>query len=380
MAASGDVVAAEPRLTTYPHLRVDVDALDHNIATMAAWCAGRGVRLAPHVKTTMSEPIVARQAAAGADLLTVATVEQAVTVRSWGHRQILIANEVVDGAGLGRIRGMLEKDGAFRIACLVDSAAGVRLAARTFTGTGPALSVLIDVGTPGGRTGVRTVAAAEEIAALVAAAPGLRLTGVAGYEGVVGNERDAATLAAVDEHCHRVGEVFRAVAAGFETDHPLLTMGGSIFPDRVVAGLRGLGPPLVLRSGCYVTHDHGVYARVGPPLGLRPAVTVQALVLSRPEAGVAVVGAGKRELPYDAGPPVLLNARGQVSAMFDHHVVLADVEDLAVGDVAEFGISHPCSAFDRWDEYLAVRGHSRPESWPTSFRAPAALAGPTLVA
>lgn len=44
----------------YPQLRLDVDALDHNIRVMASWCRARAVELAPHVKTKMSAPIIER--------------------------------------------------------------------------------------------------------------------------------------------------------------------------------------------------------------------------------------------------------------------------------------------------------------------------------
>jgi D-serine deaminase-like pyridoxal phosphate-dependent protein len=353
-------------MTGHPHLRLDADAVEHNIATMATWCAAHGVALAPHVKTTMSEPIVALQVAAGADRLTVATVDQAATVRSWGHRRILIANEVVERDALARMRAWLDDDEAFEIACLVDSTEGVRIAAAAFSGVGPVLPVLIDVGTPGGRTGVRTVEVAVRLGELVAAEPALRLVGVSGYEGVVGGARNEATLEAVDGHCHRVGEVFDLIAADFETDHPLLTMGGSVFTDRVAAALSSTSTPL-LRSGCYVTHDHGIYARTGPALGLRPALSVRAVVLSRPEAGMAVVGAGRRELPFDAGVPTVLGSSAEVSVMYDHHTVLTNAGDLEVGEVVEFGISHPCSAFDRWDSFVVTRGRTEVDVWRTSF-------------
>ena len=36
-----------------PLLTLDLDALGHNVDTMAAWCRAAGVDLAPHGKTTM---------------------------------------------------------------------------------------------------------------------------------------------------------------------------------------------------------------------------------------------------------------------------------------------------------------------------------------
>lgn len=371
----------------YPQLRLDRAALENNIRVMAHWCRDRGVELAPHIKTTMSAPIIARQVAAGATGVTVATVDQVAAALAWGHRHILVANEIVDRLGLTRVRRWLEKDHSRELRCFVDSAAGVDAAARVFDAeAGAVLEVLIDVGTPGGRTGVRTLEEALALAERVRAAPGLRLVGVAGYEGVVPNSREESTVAAVDRHCRLVRDVYLAAASFFETPEPVYSIGGSAFPDRVVEFLPGgdqvPGTRVVLRSGCYVTHDHGTYAGVSQVSGLTPALTVRGAVLSVPEEGMAVVGAGKRDLPYDAGLPVFLSARtaegdgkpgatGVVRSLFDHHAVLTGVGGLDVGDTVDFGISHPCSAFDRWPDYVVTDGDGQEaDVWHTDFHRP----------
>ena len=94
---------------------------------------------------------------------------------------------------------------------------------------------------------------------------------------------------------------------------------------------------------------------------------------------MAVVGAGKRDLPYDAGLPVFLSARtadgapkegatAVVRNLFDHHAVLTGVSGLDVTDVVDFGISHPCSAFDRWPEYVVTDGNGQAiDVWHTDF-------------
>ena len=383
-AAGGRSVVRAAAAPAYPQLRLNRTALESNIRVMAAWCADRGVELAPQIKTTMSGPIIARQLGAGATGVTVATVDQAATALDWGHRNILVANEIVDRLGLDRVRAWLEQDSGRGIRCFVDSVPGIEAAARIFGAeAGPVLEVLIDVGTPEGRTGVRTVSEALAIADLIRAAPGLRLAGVAGYEGVVPNRRDEATVAAVDRHCRLVRDVYLAAAPYFETPAPIYCMGGSAFPDRVVEFLPGAdqvpGTRTVLRSGCYVTHDHGTYAGVSQVPGLTPAITVRAVVLSVPEAGMAVAGAGKRDLPYDAGLPVFLSARtpdgdgkpgatAVVRSLFDHHAVLTGVGGLNVGDTVDFGISHPCSAFDRWPDYVVTDGDGNDvDVWHTDF-------------
>ena len=286
-----DADFAATRLTApaYPQLRLNSAALENNIRVMAAWCRDRGVELAPHVKTTMSAPIIERQLAAGAVGVTVATVDQVASALRWGHQRVLVANEIVDRSGLTRVRAWLEEDPAREIRCFVDSAAGVKVASGIFDGAAADLEVLIDVGTPGGRTGIRSLSEGLRLAGLVRATPGLRLVGVAGYEGVVPNSRAEDTVTAVDRHCRLVRDVYLEAAEFFETATPIYSMGGSAFPDRVVEFLpdRGQvpGTRILLRSGCYVTHDHGTYAAVSPVPGLIPALSVRAIVLSTPEAG-----------------------------------------------------------------------------------------------
>ncbi|RKR30488.1 alanine racemase [Arthrobacter oryzae] len=381
-----------PAGPAYPQLRLNSVALENNIRVMAVWCRERGVDLAPHVKTTMSAPIIERQLAAGAVGLTVATVDQVASVLAWGHDRVLVANEIVDTFGLLRIRAWLEEDPDREIRCFVDSEAGIKAAAAAFDGGPVALEVLIDVGTPGGRTGVRSVREGLHLAGLVQATPGVKLAGVAGYEGVVPNSRAEDTVAAVDRHCRLVRDVYLETAQFFETAAPIYSMGGSAFPDRVVEFLPGggqvPGTRTILRSGCYVTHDHGTYAAVSPVPGLIPALSVRAVVLSIPEEGIAVVGAGKRDLPYDAGLPTLLSARtadghtkhgatAAVRNLFDHHAVLTGVTALEVTDTVDLGISHPCSAFDRWPEYVVTDGGGQGiDVWRTDFRR-ASLAVPS---
>ena len=147
-----------------------------------------------------------------------------------------------------------------------------------------------------------------------------------------------------------------------------MTAGGSAYFDVVVAALDDEPAwRVVLRSGCYATHDHGLYRsiaafeRAGTVPGLRPALEVWAPVLSRPEAGTVVVGAGRRDVSFDAGLPVLLHgctATGEavdvgdatVRQLFDQHAIVSvpDACRLAPGDEVTLGISHPCTTFDKW--------------------------------
>lgn len=357
-----------------PQMVLDIDALTSNIDIMARWALDRGLLLAPHIKTTMTRAIVERQLDAGAWAVTVATPRQAATAHSWGLKRILLINEIVDISGLCTMRTLLEQDPDLELYCLADSDAGVERLGNVFASLPGRLRVLVDVGRVGGRTGVRTLAQARNLGARIRDKAPLILAGVSAYEGVAPVVERPAALAGVDHHLVLAADTFDELFDLMEAD-PVFTAGGSAFPDRAAVHRPVKPHTPVLRSGCYVTHDHGLYATVSPIEGLRAAATVHTVVTSVPEPGLAVLNAGKRELAYDAGLPVIVRiigpdgdkqVNGMVEKLYDHHCVLTNANGLAVGDTVVLGISHPCSLFDRWSLIEAVSGDMT-EAWRTEF-------------
>ena len=170
-------------------MRAARDALAHNLATMARWCRDRGVELAPHGKTHMAPQLLARQFDAGACAVTAATISQVRIFRAFGVREVVLANELVDEAGLRWLAAELDADPDFRLVCWVDSVRGVELmtAALPQPGARP-VDVCVEVGMAGGRTGCRGADAVDEVARAAAASPRLRLVGVAGYEAALGHD------------------------------------------------------------------------------------------------------------------------------------------------------------------------------------------------
>jgi D-serine deaminase-like pyridoxal phosphate-dependent protein len=141
-------------------------ALAGNIASMAAYCAAAGVRLAPHGKTTMAPQLIGRQLEAGAWGVTAATVGQVQVYRSFGIPRIMIANEVTDRAAIAWLAAELARDPGFECYCFADSLAGVALlddelrahGAGTGADGAARLAILVELGRPGGRAGCRTIA------------------------------------------------------------------------------------------------------------------------------------------------------------------------------------------------------------------------------
>jgi D-serine deaminase-like pyridoxal phosphate-dependent protein len=353
-----------------PRALLRQSALQHNIATMARYCSELAVDLYPHAKTTMAPQVVTAQLEAGARGITVATVAQARLFRRFGVRHILVANEVTDEASITWLGRELADDPEFTPTCYVDSVAGVALLDRTLSDLGSArpLNVVVELGHALGRTGARTLSAARDVAEAVARTPRLALVGVAGYEGSIVAADHEATLAAARAFCEQLGTLTsELLTSGHLGGVPVITAGGSAYFDAVVDTLAGEPAwQVVLRSGCYVTHDHGLYRsisafeRATAAPRLHPALEVWAPVLSRPERGTVVIGAGRRDVSSDSGLPVLLRGHGRsgpvdvrgavADRLFDQHLVVTvpDGCTLSAGDEVALGISHPCTTFDKW--------------------------------
>lgn len=348
-------------------------ALDHNISLMSEFCADQGLDLAPHGKTTMSPQIVLRQLDAGAWGVTAATATQARIFHEFGVKRIIIANQLLDPAGVRWAAAALRADPALSLTCLVDSVAGVRRLTELLGGAA-SMPVLLELGVQGQRTGCRSSQDVRAVVEAVDRSPALHLVGIETFEGVIGADHDPATVEEVDQHLTWVRDVAERLMQenAFAVDEEVVvTAGGSIYPDRVAAVLGAAWDPpqstrRVLRSGCYVTHDHGLYEE-GSPFGrhatgvrLQPALEVWGVVLSHPESDLAIVGFGRRDVPYDAGLPIPFGIRSggdhgrptsevQVVQLNDQHAFVRDLGgELQVGDLLGCGISHPCTAFDKW--------------------------------
>ncbi len=164
----------------------------------------------------------------------------------------------------------------------------------------------------------------------------------------------------------------------------MLSGAGSVWYDVVaeVFSAAGLGDSvdIVLRPGCYLTHDAGVYRQAQQLIemrnpiarqmrsGLLPALQLWAYVQSVPESRRAIIAMGKRDAAFDSGlpapilhyrpgnqAPAVAPAGWKLVKMMDQHTFLemGEGDDIKVGDMIGFDISHPCLTFDRW-RYLPV--------------------------
>lgn len=357
--------------------------LAHNLAWMQRFAEAHGARLAPHGKTSMSPALFRRQLDAGAWGITLATAPQCRAAFTHGVTRLLMANQLVGEANMAMVAGLIQAGAEFY--CVVDSTDNVGQLGRFFAERGLPLNVLIELGVPGGRCGCRNTAQVEELVATIAEQPALRLVGIEGYEGLIAGGDEIAAVRAYGERLVETVKLLHRSGV-LASEAPIVTAAGSRWFDLIAqafdeAELREHYTP-VLRPGCYVVHDHRLYADAmaevkarDPHLQgeLRPALEVFAHVQSLPEPGLAIVGLGKRDIGHEPDMPLplrhyprdtLATVDGMVAAprtwrathIMDQHLFLEIPEDagLAVGDVIAFGTSHPCLTFDKWRHLLLV--------------------------
>jgi len=361
-----------------PLMIMKQSALENNLRQLAAFCRENGVLLAAHGKTSMSPAILRRAISeGGAWGLGAATPAQVRALRQFGIRNVFLANQLVDPAGIRWIAQWQQDHPDHGFLCYIDSLQGVKLLEQHLGGS--QIAVLLEMSVSGGRTGCRSQQEAVAIAEAVQASSTLRLVGIAGYEGALGAGRDASGVQRVKDYCAMMIATAAQLAEKqlFSSDNIILSAGGGAWFDVVTACFTAATLPLpitpLIRSGAYMAHDSGLYSRIAPfaqpgaTHHFAAALEIWGRVLSRPEPGLVFIDFGRRDVPFDQDLPNPLwmrNADGsnpraathlRISDVNDQHayLLLPEEETLQPGDWVGCGISHPCTAFDKW-RYLPL--------------------------
>ena len=335
-----------------PALCVDLDVLERNVATMAAFFRGRPCALRPHVKAHKTPAIARLQVDAGATGFTCATVREAEVLARHGFDDLLIANEVVDPTKVGRLRALAERA---HLTVALDSREGLDLVRDL------SLDVLVDVNVGLPRCGVPP-ADARDLARAVAGTR-LRLRGVMGYEGHAMAIPDPSERARVARDAMAVLLVVaRALRAdGLPVD--VVSAGGTGTYD-VTGTIAGVTE---VQAGSYALMDTA-YARFGLPFdeALRCVTTVVSV-----HGPLAVLDAGLKALAVDHGNPELPpDVPASVLFLSDEHTSLAVRDGFRArpGDRLWLRPSHVDPTVNLHDRLYAVRGDDVVDVWPVEAR------------
>jgi 3-hydroxy-D-aspartate aldolase len=351
-----------------PALIVDLDALERNIARMAAFGRQSGMRIRPHAKTHRCPAIAAKQVAAGAVGMCAQTVGEAEALVEGGIADVLVTNEVLAPGKLARLARLADRA---KLALICDSAEGVAAASRAATEHGVELGALVEIDVGMGRCGVLPGAPARELAQQIADAPKLAFRGLQAYHGRAQHlPRYAARQDAIREAAQAVRETLGALDQAGLSAEIVGGAGTGTFRLEAVAGLW-----TELQPGSYVFMDRE-YAEIEgssgqPEPDFEHSLFVLAGVISRSETR-AVADAGLKSLSGEKGLPLLKDvASAEVIGISDEHSVIAPAlgwAQLRLGDRVRLIPGHCDPTVNLHDWILGVRGDHVEEIWPVAAR------------
>jgi D-serine deaminase-like pyridoxal phosphate-dependent protein len=336
-----------------PALVIDADALERNIATLAAYAAERGLRLRPHAKTHKSADIAQLQARAGAVGVCVQKVSEAEALADAGVSDIYISNEVVDAAKLDRLAALARR---VPMAVAVDSDLGVQRLGQALERAQASMNVLVEVDVGHGRCGLPPGAAAA-LARHVAGHPAMRFAGLQAYHGRAQHLRTAPERDDAIRHAASRVRAAQAALSAAGISCPLVTGAGTgTFVHEAASGVWG-----ELQCGSYVFMDRD-YADNDPPAADSPrfehALFVATRVMSR-GASHAVIDAGHKSHALDSGPPRVWGADLEWANGGDEHGILRARGATALPGLDErvwLMPGHCDPTVNLHDTYVVVRG------------------------
>lgn len=334
-----------------PALVVDLDALDANIARIAAACRAHGVAWRPHVKSVKSPQLAKLLIDHGASGVTCATLGEAETMAAAGVGNILIANQIAGHAKLTRLTELVR---ATPVIVAIDSAVGATMLATSAAAAGVRLPVVIEVDLGLRRAGVQPGAGVADLARAVAGLPSLVLRGVMGWEGHATRIADAASKASVVATA--VGELTASAdlcrGLGFPVD--IVSCGGTGTYQHAVA-VPGITE---IQAGGGIFGD--IRCREQFHVDHRCALTVLATVTSRPNPLRIVCDSGRKAMSADyAQPlPVGLGPVASVTLSAEHGIVELLEPSCAprVGDPLQFAVGYADTTVYLHDQIVGVRG------------------------
>jgi D-serine deaminase-like pyridoxal phosphate-dependent protein len=351
-----------------PALVIDRDALERNIAAMAAFAKAQGVALRPHAKTHKSADIAKLQLKAGALGVCCAKLGEAEALADDGVETILITSPVVTPQAIARLATLHGKISG--LAVTADNPDNVDALASAVKGAARRLPVLVDIDPGIHRTGVASPEAAVALARKIKDAPSLSYAGVQFYCGAQQHiEGFAERRAAIEERTAYLRTVIDALIAADLA--PAIVSGGGTGTHRIDAAL---GVFTELQVGSYVFMDKQYADCDLAGDGVAPfenALLVDTHVISANAPGMATLDAGFKALSTDGGSPAIVDGAPKECAFFfmgDEHSALIGGHGLKVGDRVVLSPPHCDPTVNLYDTYHIVRDGTLIDIWPVSAR------------
>jgi D-serine deaminase-like pyridoxal phosphate-dependent protein len=354
-----------------PALLIDLDAMERNIAQMAAYCRERGVSLRPHAKTHKSATIARMQIEAGALGICAATLGEAAALAGQGVPGVLITSPVVGAAKIGRLIDLNARAEGLKVAA--DNPANVEALSQAAGAAGKPLEVFVELDIGTHRTGARSPAVALAVARQVSQSNSLVFAGIHAYAGHIQHIEDFAARRQAADEC---AAQLKVLTDGLEAESllPPIISGAGTGSHAIDAGR---GNYTEMQCGSYIFTDvqyNACALREDSALPFEPALFVQTTVISSNGDGLAITDGGLKRFATDGPLPEIVRGAPEGSTYRfkgDEHgaVVLPDgIADLPLGTIIECLTPHCDPSVNLYDWYHVVRGDTLVDIWPVDAR------------
>jgi D-serine deaminase-like pyridoxal phosphate-dependent protein len=334
---------------------------------MQSACDAAGIELRPHIKTHKLVPIARRQLELGARGLTCAKLGEAEVMLASGVREIFLAHSLVDLRQANRIAALIDQLDDFRVAVTSEAHAEalITLAARV----GRRLRAMMAIDSGLDREGVRDLASAQRVAALLAASPHVELVGFYTHEGqfytVPNADRPAGVATMLAKLC--------AIRDAIDPTLPLWP--GSSMTAREITATASDRVQAV-RPGAYPFGDLSQSTSTDVMPFADVALHVLVTVVDKPTADLALIDAGSKTFSSDrtAAGVFALAADGRdlsVVRVNEEHGYLrgADVAGLQIGERIRFVPAHVCTVVNLTDTVAVIDADDQiTDTWTVEAR------------
>ena len=350
-----------------PALIIEVEALERNIATMAAFAKAAGITLRPHAKTHKCAAIAKLQMAAGAVGVCCAKLGEAEALSEAGVTDILITSPVVGPMGVERLVALSARTPG--LMATVDHPDAVAALAAT----GAPLTLVVDIDPGIHRTGVASPEAALALARQIAAAANLTFAGVQFYCGSQQHIEDFAARkeAIVERTAYLTGVIEQLTAAGLA---PRLITGGGTGTHAIDAEL-GVFNELQVGSYIFMDRQYNDCDLTGDGAArFETSLVVDARVISANTSYMVTVDAGFKAFATEAGSPPMVAGAAEGSEyrfMGDEHGALIPPRGVAppkLGEVVTFAAPHCDPTVNLYEAFHAVKGDTLVAIWAIEAR------------
>ena len=166
-----------------PALILNMEALERNLAALAKFCGGAGMRMRPHAKSHKCSEIAKRQIAGGAVGVCCTTLKEARVMIEAGVPGVLVTSPVVGAQRVNKIISLIKRGEGVKL--VVDNPVNHLELAEAAEREGLTLDLLVDLDVGMHRTGVASPVAAVELAKRVNDTPSTNYRGLQAYSGMV---------------------------------------------------------------------------------------------------------------------------------------------------------------------------------------------------